>query len=128
MSDTQNPFVGFIFLGHAMGGLFDYSGEKELATRLSEGVVKELPANLMSERRKVLSVNKITRLLENTYAIAVEYQKQHKVGFIGRAVLANGFKWQLKSKNYPDDFVEMATEGLVVTMATARAGKPNKTS
>ena len=99
---------------------FSHVAEKKLAKELVEKLVKELPPELMENRRKVLSVNKITRLLENSYKIAGGYQKENKIGFIKRAILANTFKWELKNKGFPDDFVDMATEGLVVALAAKK--------
>ena len=90
---------------------------KELAIQLS----KELPPAFMEKSSKVLSVNKITRLLERTNQAAVDYQKEFDIGFIKRAVLANAFKWELKNMNYPDEFVDMATECLVVDLSKAKS-------
>jgi hypothetical protein len=96
----------------------DSAFAKELVTRLT----KELPPALMDERRKVLSVNKVTRQLEKTFEAAANYQREHRIGFIRRAFLANGFRWELKNQGYPDDFIDVATEGLVVELS--RGGKP----
>jgi hypothetical protein len=103
--------------------IFSHAAQKEFAKSLVLQLSKELPPVLMSDRRKVLSVNKVTRLLERTYQAAASYQQEHQVGFIKRAVLANSFKWELMNVKYPDDFVEMATEGLVVVLC-----KPKDTS
>ena len=102
---------------------FNHDAEKSLAKELSAQIVKNLSPRLMSERRQVLSANKISRLLEQTYVIANAYQSTHKLGWIKRAVLANSFKWELKSSGYPDDFINLATEGLVVEL-----GKKDKLS
>jgi hypothetical protein len=95
--------------------------EKAFARELVERLVKDLPPALMTDRRNVLSVNKITKLLEKTYGSANAWQREHRIGFIKRAVLANAFKWELKNAGYPDDFTDMATEGLVVEITKATA-------
>lgn len=102
--------------------LFGHASLQVFAQSLAQQLSKDLPPVLMSDRRKVLSVNKVTRLLDRTYQAASSYQQQHHMGFIKRAVLANSFKWELKHVKYPDDFVEMATEGLVVALC-----KPKET-
>jgi hypothetical protein len=98
---------------------FGTAQEKAFARELVEHLVQELPPDLMVSRRQVLSVNKITKLLQKTYLSVGAYQREHKVGFIKRAVLANAFKWELKNTGYPDDFIDMATEGLVVEISRA---------
>lgn len=92
---------------------------KELVARLTV----DLPPRLMGDRRKVLSVNKITRQLEKTFEAAAEYQREHRIGFIRRAFLANGFRWGLKNSGYPDDFIDVATEGLVVELSKTNRQK-----
>lgn len=98
---------------------FNHSAEKDFARSLVERLLKELPPRLMEQHHKVLSVNKITRLLERTGQLATSYQQEHGLGVMKRAVLANNFKWQLKSSGYPDDFVDVATESLVVALTKA---------
>lgn len=94
---------------------------KELAARLT----KDVPPKLMDQRRGVLSVNKVTRQLEKTFQAAAEYQREHRIGFIRRAVLANTFRWELKNNGYPDDFIDVAVEGLVVELSRAPGKKPD---
>lgn len=100
--------------------LFNHSAEKALAHNLAIGLQKDLPPTLMEKQRKVLSVNKVTQLLEKTYQVAQDYQKNNKIGFVKRAILANSFKWELKSLGYPEDFIDMATEGLVMMLMRKR--------
>jgi hypothetical protein len=98
---------------------FGSAQEKAFARELVDRLAKELPPAMMASRRQVLSVNKITRLLEKTYQTVGAYQRENRVGFIKRAVLANTFKWELKNAGYPEDFVEVATEGLVIEISKA---------
>ena len=100
----------------------DSAFAKELAAKLT----KELPPALMDERRKVLSVNKVTRQLEKTFEAAAAYQRENRIGFIRRAFLANGFRWELKNLGYPDDFVDVAVEGLVVELSRGKARQEGK--
>lgn len=80
----------------------------------------------MNERRQVLSANKISRLLEQSFEIAKAYQSEHKLGVLKRAVLANSFRWELKSCGYPEDFINVATEGLVVELGKKNNLKSSK--
>lgn len=106
--------------------LFNRDAEKALAQELSAQLIKNLSPKLMSERRQVLSANKISRLLEQAYEIAKAYQSTHKLGIIGRAALANSFRWELKSCGYPDDFINVAIEGLVVELGKNAKNKASK--
>lgn len=99
---------------------FGPSRDSAFAKQIVSTLVKELPPKLMQEHRGTMSVNKVTRQLEKTYKAAVDYQREQRLGFIRRAFLANGFRWELKECGYPDDFVSVATEGLVVELSRAR--------
>lgn len=113
-------FKGFFFhLNMTFLSFFSSAREKTFARELVLRLVKELPPALVEDRRKVLSVNKVTRLLERTYREAKSFQQTHRLGFVKRAILANSFKWELKSSAYPDDFVDLATEGLVIEVSRA---------
>lgn len=108
-------------------GLFDFfknDAEKALAKKLADSLAKNLPPKMMEHRRQVLSANKISRLLEEAFETAKEHQTQHRMGFIKRAVLANSLKWELGEKGYPLDFINVATEGLIVELS--RKGSPAK--
>lgn len=94
--------------------MFTFTKEKNFAFFLVDQLAKDLPPSLLENKRKVLSVNKITRLLENTYDACRDYQKEHNIGFLRRVILLNHFKWEMKNKGYPEDFIETATEGLIV--------------
>jgi hypothetical protein len=102
---------------------FGPSRDSAFAKQLVATLLKDLPPNMMESQRGGASVNKITRQLERTYKAAAEYQREQRIGFIRRAFLANGFRWGLKNSGYPDDFVNVATEGLVVELSRSRKGE-----
>lgn len=104
----------------------NFSSEKNFALDLVQQIVRDLPPSAMSQQRKVLSVNKITKLLERGYQLATVYQNEHRIGFVKRAVLVNDFKWGMKGKGYPDDFIDVATEGLVVALSKATKSSGTK--
>lgn len=91
--------------------------EKKCVANLLERISKELPAEKIADGRSKVSVNKVTRVLESVYASAVDFKNERKIGFIGRAVMANAFKWGLKEAGYADAFVGMATEGLIMALS-----------
>jgi hypothetical protein len=99
--------------------MFGFSRDKAFAAQLVTALTKDLPPTAMDLSKGNVSVNKITRQLEKTYLAATAYQKEHKPGFMRRAILANNFRWGLKSAGYTDDFIAIATEGLVVELSKA---------
>ena len=103
--------------------LFNFRTEKELAERLAIHVEKNLPPKLMDDKRHILSANKITRILEQAFEQATDYKAKFRPGFVKRAVLVNNLKWELHNKGFPDDFIAVMTESLVVALSRKHASK-----
>src|SRR5207249_4448909 len=90
------------------------AAEKDFVAGLVTKLKGALPPESIAAGRKAATVNRITRQLERTYETAAEYQAQHRLGMFRRAAFANHFKWELKNSGYSDEFVDVATEGLVM--------------
>ena len=99
-----------------IAGVLDFQAEKALADRMTAVLTDSLSPRLMGERRHVLSAKRITRLLEHACELAVDHYGARRVGMVRRAVLANAFRWRLKQAGYPDDFINVSTEGLIVSL------------
>lgn len=87
---------------------------EEFAKRLAEDVVKRYPPALDKDLSKRPSVNRLTRIVEDVCAKAVEFQTESRLGWIGKARLGNAFRWELSNLGYQKDFVDLATEAVVV--------------
>jgi len=101
-------------------GLFSgFSNKKvtEFAEELAQHITRDLPPNLLLKSRSPISANRITTILERSYAKAAQFQTEHNVGSIRRAVMANAFRWKLTELGYPEEFVGVATEGLLVSLS-----------
>jgi hypothetical protein len=99
-----------------ISSFFCTSEDKALVRLLTLQLQKELPPALLENQKKVLSVNKISRLLEKTYQKLSEHYRPLKINFVKRAAIANQFKWELKNSGYSEDFIDVATEGLIVEL------------
>ena len=99
---------------------FNRAAEKALAIELARNLIKNIPAKLMTERRQVMSASRISRLLEQTFDRARNNSEGVGQGFFSRSSLANSFKWELKEAGYPDDFVNIAVEGLLIKLSQKR--------
>lgn len=93
------------------------------AGELAASIAKRYPPTLDLNIEKRPSVNRLTRIMEETCAKAVEYQIQHRLSWFAKARLGNAFRWELAERGYSKDFVELATEALVVSLAKSRVGK-----
>lgn len=84
---------------------------------LAQDVAKRYPPALDQDGAKRPSINRLTRIVEDLCNKAVEYQATHKLGWLGKAKLGNAFRWELTSMGYQKDFVELATEAVIVYLS-----------
>lgn len=91
------------------------------ARELSNDIAKRYPPALDTQPGKRPSLNRLTRILEDTCKKAQDFQGSYKLGWLGKAKLGNAFRWELQNLGYSKDFIELATEALVVYIS-----KPNK--
>jgi hypothetical protein len=103
--------------------MFKFHHDKVQAYELASAVAALVSVKLLRDNRQALSVNKITRVLEKAFLQASAYQAAQRMGFVRRSLFANAFQWALKEQGYPQDFVVMATEGLVVSISAKPAPK-----
>ncbi|HVZ47052.1 MAG TPA: hypothetical protein VHA82_24805 [Ramlibacter sp.] len=99
-------------------GLFSSKTDVQaFARELAGRVAKRYPPELDKQAGKRPSVNRLTRIMEDTCSAAVEFRDQHKLGWFGRARLGNAFKWELTELGYSTEFVDFATEAVVVHLS-----------
>lgn len=103
--------------------MFNLQHDKAQARELASTIAAQVSVKLLRENRQALSVNKITRVLEKTFVQASAYQAAQRMGFVRRSLFANAFQWALKERAYPQDFVVMSTEGLLVAISAKPANK-----
>lgn len=108
--------------------IFSVKETDEFAKSLAESVVKRYPPALETSEQKKISVNRVTKILEDTFQKAVAYNADRKLGVYKKARLGNTFRWELKDRGYSEKFVEVATEGLIVYLSrkpSTEAGTPS---
>lgn len=96
------------------------------AKSLAEEIAKRYPPALDKEPGKRPSVNRLTRIIEDATQKVVEFQVQHRLGWYGKAKLGNAFRWELTTLGYQKDFVDVATEAVVVHLSRGREPSESK--
>lgn len=100
---------------------------KIFAVQLAEQLAKRYPPALDSHPDKRPSVNRLTRITEDACIKAAEFQKQKKLGWLGKARLGNHFRWALEEMGYTKSFVDFATEALVIQISRKPTDKIGQT-
>lgn len=84
------------------------------ARALAQDIGKRYPPALDQQPGKRPSVNRLTRIMEDACQKAVEFQVANRLGWLGKAKLGNSFRWELTEMGYQKDFVDFATEAVIV--------------
>ena len=98
-------------------GLFGSVSGKDIdafAKTLAQDLAKRYPPALDKGGERKISQKRLTSILEDIFARAVDFRTQHKLGVYKKARLGNTFRWELQEMGYSEKFVEVATEGLIV--------------
>lgn len=93
---------------------------QDFALDLANQLAKRYPPALDSQPAKRPSVNRLTRITEDACAKAVEFHATQKLGWLGKARLGNHFRWALSELGYTKEFVDFATEAVVVHISRKR--------
>jgi hypothetical protein len=99
---------------------------EEFAKRLAEDVAKRYPPALDQEAAKRPSINRMTRIIEDVCTKAVQFQAESRLGWLGKARLGNAFRWELSSLGYQKDFVDLATEAVVIHISRKPSAAASK--
>jgi hypothetical protein len=82
---------------------------------LAQDIAKRYPPTMdKGDAERKISQKRLTAILEETFGKATAYKTQHKLGVYKKARLSNTFRWELKELGYSSNFIDVATEGLVV--------------
>lgn len=102
---------------------FSTTEVKAFAAELAESLLKDLPPRLMLNSSSVISANRVSTILERSYAKAAAFQATRGISFVQRAAFANAFRWRAQDLGYPKEFISVATEGLLVHLSKSKAKK-----
>jgi hypothetical protein len=99
------------------------------AKELAEKLARRYPPELDQNPGRRPSVKRLTRIVEDTCNEAVEFRQQQRLGWLGKARLGNAFRWELVERGYSKEFVDFATEAIVVYVSRkAPTEAPSPTS
>lgn len=87
---------------------------------MANNLLKSYPPSLEAIKKKKLSVDRISKILEKIYADAQAFKTTNNMGLFGKTRLCHAFKWQLTELGYSKSFVDVATEGLVVYLSKSK--------
>ena len=101
----------------SLSRLFGSADTQAFARTLAADVAKRYPPHLDNQPGKRPSVNRLTRIMEDACKKAADFQGERNLGWLGKARLSNAFSWELRELGYQKDFVDFATEAVVIYLS-----------
>ena len=92
---------------------------KTFALQIAEKIERQFPPKSEPLLAKKGAQRRLEGVLQPIMNDIVTFQKEQKLGWIGKARVGNAFRWALTDKGYSKEFVEALTEGVVRTIATS---------
>lgn len=75
---------------------------------------RRYPPSMATGEGRRLSPQAVTNILESVIGKVVTQTQQLRLGWMGKAKLANDLKWALSEKGYPEKFIEVFIEAVIV--------------
>jgi len=92
---------------------------QQFALQLAEKIERQFPPKSEPQLGKKGVQRRLEGVLNPILDDLVSFQKQHQLGWIGKARVGNAFRWALTEKGYSKEFVEALTEGVVRTISSS---------
>ena len=93
-------------------------GDAQQIQSIVDGCLKEIsrryPPSMATGEGRRLSPQAVTNILESVIGKVVTQSQELRLGWMGKAKLANDLKWALNEKGYPEKFIDMFIEAVIV--------------
>ena len=91
---------------------------------LAQTLAHRYPPELEQDGKLRTSADRLSRVLEGLYVECKRDLGGERLTLLARARLAHAFKWGLIERGYSKAFIDVATEGLVVSLSKPAAPAP----
>jgi len=96
--------------------LFSSREVAQLGKHLAQDVAKRYPPAIANHPVQMVSQQRLSAILEEVYALAAAFSREHQPGWYKRFRLGKSFRWELNELGYDGKFVDAATDGLILCL------------
>ena len=100
----------------------------ELAQILAQDLAKRCPPAIANNPVRMVPQQRLSDILEDTFAPAAQFSRENKLGWYKRAKLGQHFRWELIELGYDKRFVDTAAAGLIVCVTRNLRSGPESAS
>jgi hypothetical protein len=88
-----------------------------LAKGLAQDLAKRYPPAIANNPVQIVSQQRLSGIFDEIFASAAKFGRENKLGWFKRARLGKRLRWELNEMGYDKEFVDTATESLVLCMS-----------
>ena|GEM_PF-840228 len=97
--------------------LFFTGGIQEFARSLAEDIARRYPAAIANSPEPPVSQRRRSEILGDVFSQATLFSLKNKLGILARIRMESALKWRLKEMGYDENFIALATEYLLASIA-----------
>jgi hypothetical protein len=92
---------------------FSYGKFDALVRGVVQGISVRFPSLVANDPERAVSNERIEEILEETFAAALQFEPEGRLGFLGRTRLRNALRRELREIGYDEKFVDFAADKLI---------------
>jgi hypothetical protein len=92
---------------------FSPSRVDAFAKTMGQRITTRCPPVIANNPEQIVSQARIAEILEEIFSGAPQFQREKRLGMLGRAKLGHAFRWELLEIGYEEKFVDFATGKLM---------------
>jgi hypothetical protein len=112
------PLVGCKEKSVARVNLMLFSSRKfqTLLESAARQISTRFPPLVANDPERTVSQERIKEIVEDTFAVALQSEPQHQIGFVGRAQLRSALRRELREIGYAEKFIDFAADRFIARL------------
>lgn len=96
--------------------LFSSGKFDALLKTVVQRVGARFPPVVANDPERTVSQERIKEIVEETFAMALQSEPDHQIGFVGRAQLRSAFRRELREMGYAEKFIDFAADRFIARL------------
>ena len=74
------------------------------------------PPLVANDPERTVSQERIKEIVEETFAVALQSERERQIGFVGKAQLRSAFRRELREIGYDEKFIDFAADRFIARL------------
>jgi hypothetical protein len=96
--------------------LFSSRKFQTLLESVAQQIGTRFPPVVANDPERTVSQERIKEIVEETFAVALQSEPEHQIGFVGRTQLRSAFRRELREMGYAEKFIDFAANRFIARL------------